>query len=435
MTMRRGEGTLHAHRRRMPALLLMPALAAAQAKCTDRVQIPDKVPELATTYNGIALPEICFNKPGPYHVYAIGDWGGLTYGEHMPPVPADKRSKLFPSFKRKFITGIDDRAQLKVAAEMRLRAAYAAPDYILNVGDNFYWGGVEGKCGQAPYQKNASAQWLYVFEKVYWGSGLDGKPWFGVLGNHDWGGYKFTSAWENVVGYSWGGGVGNTRRWVNPALYYSQKVSYPGFSVLYIFADTNAYETWPADVNPSHNICGALHNKEDASCKNGPPSVKGCQKWFGDLMDAQWSWMEDTLRDNDATYQVVVTHFPPKWGKDRWTCMADRYGIDVFIAGHIHRQKISGAWEDGNVLSGTCTIITGGGGGITSENLPALDGADDAYGFVHLTLSLAKITVEAISHSGSRRKAILCESRAANPGESCGPPLRKLAADSNSSFL
>ena len=27
------------------------------------------------------------------------------------------------------------------------------PDYLLNVGDNFYWGGIFGKCGETPMSK------------------------------------------------------------------------------------------------------------------------------------------------------------------------------------------------------------------------------------------------------------------------------------------
>ena len=34
------------------------------------------------------------------------------------------------------------------------------PDYLLNVGDNFYWGGVFGKCGETPMSK--AGAWCHV---------------------------------------------------------------------------------------------------------------------------------------------------------------------------------------------------------------------------------------------------------------------------------
>lgn len=399
-----------------------------RSACLPQVQIPDKAPEHAGTYNGHYLIEMCITKAGPYNVYAIGDWGGITYGPLLPPVPADKRSKFFPLFHRKFVKGVDDRAQVRVAAEMRSRAVVRPPDYILNVGDNFYWGGVNGRCGKAPHQETVSSQWKHVFEQVYWGPGLEGKPWFGVLGNHDWGGYKFTAAWESNIGYTWGGGGDqNSRRWVQPALYYGQKVNYPGFSVLYLFVDTNVFEAWSPAMNPSHNICGMQHNGKRATCgPGGPPSIWQCRSWFYDLWAEQLEWMEHLLQENTATFQVIVTHFPPQYGLKDWKCLAERYGIDVFVSGHIHKQRIYGPSEHRNELKGTCNIISGGGGGITSEDPPSLSGYDDAYGFVHLTLTGEYIQAEAISHNGIMRKVVKCPPRQPKLGDKCAAPARKM---------
>ena len=43
---------------------------------------------------------------------------------------------------------MDDNPQILVANAFKARAALKDPSYILNVGDNFYWGGIEKTCGE-----------------------------------------------------------------------------------------------------------------------------------------------------------------------------------------------------------------------------------------------------------------------------------------------
>jgi len=56
------------------------------------------------------------------------------------------------------------------------------------------------------------------------GPGIDGKPWLGVLGNHDWGGWQFNKGWDQVIAYSWGGLPESTGRWLQPAIYWAAPV-------------------------------------------------------------------------------------------------------------------------------------------------------------------------------------------------------------------
>merc|ERR1719188_2128399 len=86
---------------------------------------------------------------------------------------------------------------------MKLRSQGSMPRYVLNAGDSFYWGGVEADCGLPMNATVRLDQWEHVFERVYSGPGLDGVPWMGVLGNHDYGGWMFTAAWEQFIAYSW----------------------------------------------------------------------------------------------------------------------------------------------------------------------------------------------------------------------------------------
>lgn len=59
--------------------------------------------------------------------------------------------------------------------------------------------------------------------------------------------------------------------------------------------------------------------------------------------------------------------------------------------GHRHRQSIT--YDDMSTLGPTAVLVTGGGGGITSEGEPDAGGEDDQYGFVDLSLTRDEIRV------------------------------------------
>ncbi|CAK0845320.1 unnamed protein product [Prorocentrum cordatum] len=57
---------------------------------------------------------------------------------------------------------------------MAKRAVYNPPDYILNVGDNFYWAGLDQQCGNVTYlDEDSTGQWARGFEAVYRGPNLE----------------------------------------------------------------------------------------------------------------------------------------------------------------------------------------------------------------------------------------------------------------------
>lgn len=76
----------------------------------------------------------------------------------------------------------------------------------------------------------------------------------------------------------------------------------------------------------------------------------------------------------------------------------------MFVTGHVHRQDCLEQWDWRNQFKPTVTIITGGGGGITSEFWPDNNGNDDQYGFVDATLWKDKVKVQMVSHGGQIRK-------------------------------
>lgn len=379
--------------------------------CGSRFEVPG-APVHATDLNGLALPDVCIVTPGPHHVFVIGDWGGILPGipETIPdlsvkPKPADDRGKSSGQ-ARQFVTGVDDCAQLRVAEQMERRATISAPDYVLNAGDNFYWSGVTAQCGGSPFLHLGTGQWRRVYEDVYAGPGLKGKQWLGVLGNHDYGGFKFTAGWDQSIGYTWGIGIeSSTQRWMTPAQYWRVKVWYPDFSVDYFFVDTNVYNAFASDDGDSnHNLCSREHNVISATCGvQGPADLDDCPQWFAKLWHEQVYWLEEHLPRSPAEWQIVVTHFPPEYGREAWEYFSRRHGIDLIIAGHKHLQQVWAPDNEENFLAPTAWVVSGGGGGITSDGTPDPDGLDDQYGFVDLTLAKEEITIEAISHGGQIR--------------------------------
>lgn len=350
---------------------------------------PPAAPQWATDHNGIQLPDVCIRKKGPHYVQVIGDWGGLM--SPNGPIPANQRKA------NEFMQGVDDCAQARVAKQMLKRAQARSPDYILNVGDSFYWGGLETMCGTPANQVIPTGQFQWVYEKMYEGANFSGKPWLGVLGNHDYGGYAFNKGWDQIIAYTWGGGG----RWVVPAQYWRQIVHYPGFSVDYYFLDTNVFNAQDLDIDPQHNLCSEQHSGADANCGfEGPKSLADCPHWFAKLWETEQVWLDKHLSETEADWQVIVTHFPPRWGMQViWKPLVEKHGVDLILTGHTHNQELH-HMEETNPLKPTAWVVSGGGGGITSEHSPSLDGNDDQYGFFELTLTKEVILIQGITHGG-----------------------------------
>ncbi|CAJ1423382.1 unnamed protein product [Effrenium voratum] len=419
-------------------------------------------------YNGVEWPKMTIRGTNT-HVFAVGDWGGLagtlphnsqiiqytggqtmgphTMGRYRTDAKTHDLSCSTPEMSDCFGTNgtncparcgwlkdVDVPAQHLVAEQMIKRARANNPDYLLNVGDNFYWGGVFGKCGATPMSKVndvTRAQFNWVFENVYKGPGLDGKPWLSVLGNHDWGGREMDAAWDQQIAYTW-----VSKRWVLPAPYWMQTVDYvdQGFTVEIFMIDSNIEDAdEDTSANPEHNICGALHNPPGASCAKigGPSSIQECHDWFQKLWDDGAAWATTKLQKSEADWQIMVTHFPCGHKTKFYKELHLKYGLDLLVTGHAHYQLMYWSPEK---LGGLTCFITGGGGGITSENNVELDDPNDhQYGFFDLTMTKDLITIESINWRGNvintetveqytgtdTRKAELEPCVALEPGSKC----------------
>eukprot|EP00931_Biecheleriopsis_adriatica_P105203 TRINITY_DN79770_c0_g1_i1.p1 TRINITY_DN79770_c0_g1~~TRINITY_DN79770_c0_g1_i1.p1 ORF type:complete len:551 (-),score=101.54 TRINITY_DN79770_c0_g1_i1:434-2086(-) len=389
------------------------------------------LPRTASQHNGIEWPAMTVRGRKPVHFFAVGDWGSLD-GAVVPPAPFKRmiqvkggaapgphtfvsrnscpcpQADLVMCFEVHggpgcrsdcgYTEGVDNFAQVLVAKQMKARAAKSDPALVLNVGDNFYWGGIPEHCGSVPMWK---VSWLAhsmfdtIFNNIYRGYGLDAKPWLSVLGNHDYGGRSFTSAWEMQIAYTW-----HSDRWVMPAQYYMQHVVFPDqdFTVDIYMLDSNKEEAWTPDVNPAHNICSSKYNHPPADCSGvgGPASPADCPHYFARLWNEQVRWLEQKLKISEADWQIAVTHYPCGTDASWYQRLHDYFGLDLLVTGHLHTQSVLNL---GGTFGGLWCIITGGGGGILSES-PVVGDESNSYGFFDLSINKSHLSFESINFKG-----------------------------------
>lgn len=321
-------------------------------------------PKTVQQYNGVEWPAMKITEDKEHHIYAIGDWGSLVgtnpgsmiqyRGGHTggPHTMARWRGSCDTDTMMGCFGGqdcpkschyspeIDYRAQVKVADAIKKRAPDTKPDLFINVGDNFYWGGVNTDCG-TPMNKIhpvTAHQFTEIFERVYFGPGLDNKPWLSVLGNHDYGGFQFNKGWDQQIAYTWA-----SNRWIMPGQFFMQRVEYPDFSVEIFMLDTNMMDSHPKHADPKHNICGQMHNPPGASCSatGGPKNLDDCFKFMWDVWRDEQKWTEKKLESSTADWQIVATHFQCGHQAQWYKKLHGELGLDLLVTGHTHTDRKS----------------------------------------------------------------------------------------------
>jgi hypothetical protein len=318
---------------------------------------------------------MCINKTSA-HFFGIGDWGGDQRNGHTWENPGkfNQRGGKVP--------GPDDWGQQYVARQMKGLASVVEPDYILNAGDNFYPGGVTMACGHDGGD-DPTGQFRDIYASVYRGKGLDGIPWIGVLGNHDYGGMSFGNGWDDQIFQTW-----YSPSWVMPAQYFKQHVRYDGFTVDFYMLESNFLDAKPPGVDIHHNIC-----QGGANCWGLRPD--NCVSYFQDAWAKSLEMLEDGLKNSNADWHIINTHYPAPSiiGMPKIQELHQKYGIDFIFTGHTHYQALG---ED----HGIPWVISGGGGGVSSDAKPSIDGHDGAYGFVDFTINKDFLKIDMHSWGG-----------------------------------
>jgi len=259
--------------------------------------------------------------------------------------------------------------QKEVARQMGKTAAEISAQFIITTGDNFYPSGVASEWDPL---------WKYSFEDIYTDFSLQW-DWYPVLGNHD---YKTNPGAQ--VKYS-----GISRRWKMPARYYTKKIPINGDTtqqVLIVFIDTNPL------------IPEFYTNREYGPNVKTQDSTK------------QKNWLAKVLSDPSPQikWKIVVGHHPMFTGGSRaeWydtkairrslKPLFDKYGVDVYIAGHEHSlQHLVAAGKTNHFISGAASEKTP----VKLINESRM--AASVYGFMVFSVTAKELLMQTIDMTGN----------------------------------
>ncbi len=194
--------------------------------------------------------------------------------------------------------------QRDVAQQMGLTAEEISSRFVISTGDNFYPSGVRDV---------DDSKWQSSFERIYTAASLQ-KPWYVVLGNHDWQGNV-----DAEIEYS-----DRSDRWKMPDHYFSEEIEInDSTKALFVFIDTTPI----ADAERSR-----LYPQSEL--------------WDA---DRQLAWIDSTLANSDDRWKIVVGHHPVYVASSKYednpelvrrlVPIMERHGVQVYFAGHDHNLQ------------------------------------------------------------------------------------------------
>uniref|UniRef100_A0A672JEF5 Tartrate-resistant acid phosphatase type 5 n=2 Tax=Salarias fasciatus TaxID=181472 RepID=A0A672JEF5_SALFA len=233
---------------------------------------------------------------------AVGDWGGVPY----PP----------------YITAV----QKATAREMSKIAEQMGADFILALGDNFYYKGVDSV---------DSPRFQTTFETVYTSKSLR-VPWYVLAGNHDHAGSV-----KAQIEYS-----RKSERWRFPSYYYELNFRIPntGKTLTIIMLDTVM-------------LCGNSNDYADEKPR-GPLRAVDANR--------QLVWLQERLARSKADFLLVAGHYPV-WSVSehgptdcllqRLRPLLNKYKATAYLCGHDHNLQYIQESGVGYVVSGAGNFL------------------------------------------------------------------------------
>lgn len=233
---------------------------------------------------------------------AVGDWGGVPYPPYVTPV------------------------EEATAQEMGRVAEQMGADFVLALGDNFYYTGVDSV--DSPRFKD-------TFETVYTAKSLD-IPWYVLAGNHDHAGDV-----KAQIEYS-----RRSSRWHFPYYYYELNFRIP-----------NTDSTLSVIMLDTVMLCGNSDDFEDEKPR-GPLHAVDANR--------QLTWLQSRMKQSKADFLLVAGHYPV-WSVSEHgptECLLQRlhpllvkHNATAYLCGHDHNLQYIKESDIGFVVSGAGNFL------------------------------------------------------------------------------
>jgi len=280
-------------------------------------------------------------------------------------------------------------AQQSVADSMALLAQEQDPVVVINVGDNFYLGGVAGPWIDTNArafgfsQVSAEQAFTDTWSKVYMENTHDPNkklhvPWLSVMGNHDYGGEGCLADWQAQIEWTH---KDPSKSWSMPWQYHKRRIKTDGYFIDIFMTEANIDDA----ADGGNSVCAQAVCPGDFG-----PQAKGdhdkCQARYHAWNDAGLDWLDkqmDISRREGARWQIVSGHYSDEVaGEERFKRMSTPgSGISsLYIGGHTHMQRIK-------TDHGPVVVVTGAGGGYD------LDDSSHGWGFTSVKISKDRIDV------------------------------------------
>ncbi|KAI6183201.1 Tartrate-resistant acid phosphatase type 5 [Aphelenchoides bicaudatus] len=274
---------------------------------------------------------ICAVNKDQIDLFVVGDTGGVEYAI----------AQGFPSYVK------PTTVQTRVADAMAKLAAKKGLDFVINVGDNVYFNGVDHE---------NDTRFYTVFEKPYSHKHLN-VPWYMIAGNHDYLGN--VDAQINYTKYS--------NKWTFPDRWYKLNYAFSKYQkkVDFLFIDTVILCGNTIDIDSRSVFAWATAFEKEP---------KQPDKQFIDAAKEQWKWLEEELKDSEADFLFVVGHYPMySLSMKRLKCLYDKldpllrkYQVTAYIAGHDHSVQYFRDDGDPDKNRGPMRYLVSGAGSRTS---------------------------------------------------------------------